>query len=109
MKQKEAVDRYWEEEVSRWRIGQHVWCNSAGLFLGSPVQRGTEYVVVYVQPRARRVWLAAPGREVDRRRWLWFSALGLCLYNFRPQPPDNPVDPRMAAVLGWAGHMLEEG
>ncbi len=103
-----AVGRYWKEEASRWAVGQRVWCNASGVFLGGTVQRGTERVVAYIQKRARRVWLAAPGQEKDRRRWVWYNAAGLLRYNFRPQPPDNPVDPQEAANLERLGRTITE-
>ena len=101
-----AAARYWKEEASTWTVGLRVFCNAHGVFLGGTLQRGVERQVIYIQKRARRIWLVPPTKARNRKAWACYSAAALLRYNLRRTPPENPMPDKEAADLARLGEAL---
>lgn len=69
------------DEIRNAKIGSQIYVCCEGTFLGGPFQRGDSMTITHIQPRAKRIWATANGKQYG------FDAAGIARYTLRTTPP----------------------
>lgn len=105
-KAKERHDRKWAE-VLTWPVGTPIWCCAQGTFIGGDHQRGDEFKVYAIQPRAKRLWVTKLKGKGSGTQY-WFSSEAVCWFSLETKPPAAPIDAADRKMAEQVGKMVEE-